>query len=595
MKWRFRLILLFFVVLFLGIDARLYYWQVVRADELSQQGASQYGTEVKLIATRGEIKTSDDYSIAANKITYLVVANPKQIKDKDTVATLLSPLLKIEESTISARLSVNTFWAPLKSQVDDALKVKIGKLKITGLGFEDEQTRFYPEASMAGQLLGFVGKDEKGDQKGYFGLEGYYDKQLAGKTDIALRLRDAWGNPILSRMDTSDRKVDGRSLVLHVDRTIQYVLEQELKYGIAKYGAQSGMAAVIDPKTGGILAMSAFPDYDPQNYQDFSDDLYRNPFISDSYEPGSTFKSIVMASAIDAGVVEPDTKCDICGGPVKIGDYSIKTWNDKYIAGSTMIDVIKNSDNTGMVFAGRKLGLDRMFDYFKKFGFDDITGIDLQGEAATGLRPKDQWYPIDLATSTFGQGITVSPIQLLTAFASIANNGEIMEPHVVDSIETPDGEIIKIPPRVVSQPIAPETAKIMKEILVNAVDNGEAKWAKPKGYRIAGKTGTAQIAVAGHYDANKTIASFIGFAPADDPKFAMLVIINKPSTSIYGSETAAPIFFNVAQKILTYYNIPPTDGGMTSTMSVIDDVAPVVPTPTEDAAGTASGSADTGN
>ena len=539
------------------IDVRLYYWQIVRADELSGIGQAQYGTEVKLIPQRGQIMTKDGFTIAANKISYLVFANPKVIKDKETAANMLSPLLKIESSTISAQLNRDSFYSPLKTQVDESVKEKIESLNIAGINFNEQTTRFYPEASMAAKILGFVGKDQKGAPIGSYGLEGYYERELRGKTGIAVQIRDAWGNPIPAKLNDSANAVDGRSLTLNIDRIIQYILEQELKNGIEKYGAESGYAGIIDPKTGAILAMSAFPTYDPQHYQDFKDNLYNNPFISATYEPGSTFKSLIMSSAIDAGVINSDTICTICEGPVEIGGYSIKTWNNKYYPNITMTEVIQHSDNTGMVFVGQKLGLDRMISYLNKFGIGDLTGIDLQGEVSPDLRKKNDWHPIDLATATFGQGITVTPIQLLTAFASIANDGKRMEPHIVNTINTPDGNEIKIQPKVLSKPISPKTAKIMTEILVNAVDNGEAKWAKPKGYRIAGKTGTAQIAVAGHYDPKQTIASFIGFAPAEDPKFAMLVVLNRPTSSIYGAETAAPIFFNIAKKILTYYNIPP--------------------------------------
>lgn len=581
MKWRYRFSLLFFIIFFLLIDGRLYYWQIVRADELSAMGQSQYGSEVKLIPRRGAIKTSDGFAIATNKISYLVFANPKVVKDREVLANILSPLLQIESSTLSARLAINSFWSPLKPQIDENLKNKIETLKLTGIDFEEQPNRFYPEASMAAKILGFVGKEKNGDPQGYFGLEGFYDRQLRGKAGIGIRLHDAWGNPIVSKMNNNAGRVDGRTLILHTDRVIQYILEQELKNGIAKYGAESGMAGIIDPKTGGVLAMSAFPDYDLRQYQEFSDNLYKNPFISDTYEPGSTFKPFIMSAAIDAEVISSDTVCTICSSPVEIGGYTIKTWNDKYHPNSTMTDVIQHSDNTGMVFVGKKLGLDRMLNYLKKFGFDDYTGIDLQGEASPNLRPRDNWYLIDLATATFGQGITVTPIELLTAFAAIANEGKRMEPHMVDAIETSAGETIKIQPKVLSRPISSKTAKIMTEMMVNAVDNGEAKWVRLKGYRIAGKTGTAQIALAGHYDPNKTITSFIGFAPADEPKFAILVVLNKPSTSIYGSETAAPIFFNIAKKLLTYYNIPPTGSVITTPepLRVVADPPQDTPTP----------------
>jgi cell division protein FtsI/penicillin-binding protein 2 len=212
-----------------------------------------------------------------------------------------------------------------------------------------------------------------------------------------------------------------------------------------------------------------------------------------------------------------------------------------------------------MVYVSQKLGLDRMVSYLDKFGVRDLTGIDLQGEVAPNIREKENWYPIDLATASFGQGISMTPIELLTAFSAIANNGKRMEPHVVSRIVTADGKNIDIQPKVLSNPVSEKAAKITTEMMVNAVDNGEAKFARLKGYRIAGKTGTAQIAVAGHYDATKTIASFVGFAPADDPRFLMLVIIDRPTSSIYGAETAAPIFFNVAKNILTYYGIPPSE------------------------------------
>jgi cell division protein FtsI/penicillin-binding protein 2 len=374
-----------------------------------------------------------------------------------------------------------------------------------------------------------------------------------------MMIHDASGQPILAKMNSASGQVDGRDLILNVDRTIQFLLDRELKEGIAAYGAAGGMAAIMDPKTGGILALSSFPTYDPRSYQNFSDTLYKNPFITDTYEPGSTFKPLVMAEAIDANLVKPNTKCTICDGPVSIGGYEIKTWNNQYYANSTMTEVIQHSDNTGMVFVGQKLGLDRMISLYKKFGIGDLTGIDLQGEAAPTARERENWYPIDLATATFGQGMTVTPIELLTAFSAIANGGNRMEPHVVKEIRTSDGEVIPIKPKILTHPVSEKTAKIVTEMMVNAVDNGESKWAKPKGYRIAGKTGTAQIPVAGHYDANKTITSFIGFAPADDPKFLMLVVIDRPTTSIYGSETAAPIFFKVAKQVLTYYDIPPSE------------------------------------
>ncbi len=411
---------------------------------------------------------------------------------------------------------------------------------------------------MAAQLIGFVAKNELGENQGYFGLEGYYDRQLRGKVGTGIQIHDAFGRPIVAKINNEASQIDGRSLLLSVNRPLQFVVEQKLKEGIEAYGASGGMVGVMDPKTGNILALASFPSFDQRSYQDYTEDLYKNPFVTNLYEPGSTFKPLIMAAALDAGLVNPLTKCSICDGPVTIDDYTIRTWDNKYFKDTNMIDVIQHSDNTGMVFVAQKLGLSRILSYFQKFGIGQTTGIDLQGETSSVLRPVSLWYPIDIATAGFGQGISVTPIELLDGFAAIANNGNRMEPHVVSKIQMPNGEIIPIEPKVVSSAISSKTAKVMTEILVNAVDNGEAKWAKPKGYRIAGKTGTAQIPIAGHYDPNKTIASFIGFAPAEDPKFVMLVIIDRPTTSIYGAETAAPLFFDIAKDLFAYYKIPPS-------------------------------------
>jgi len=538
---------------------KLFYWQAFKAVELSAIGDSQYGRNIKLEPKRGEIRTSDGFPLASNKLTYLVFANPKEVSEKEKTVSLLSPLLEEDTASISALLSLNRYWVALKTKVNTDTKNAIEKLELAGIGFDDQSIRFYPEASIGAKLLGFVGKDDKGDNKGYFGLEGYYDRQLRGKQGVATQIHDALGRPILAKLNRSSGEVNGRNLILHTDRVLQFTLEDELKSGIEQYGAVGGMAAMIDPQTGGILALASFPSFDPRSYYEYSDTDFKNAFITDTYEPGSTFKPLVMAAAMNSGLVRPDTKCDICSGPVEIGGYSIRTWNNEYQPNLTMTEVIEHSDNTGMVFTGKKLGLDRMIKYISDYGFGEATNIDLQGEVVPSMRPRDSWYPIDLATSSFGQGISVTPIQLLTAFTALANKGARMEPHIVAAVETPTGEIIKIPPKKINQPISEKTAKIITEMLVNAVDNGEAKFAKPQGYRIAGKTGTAQIPVAGHYDPNLTIASFIGYAPADDPKFLMLVVVDRPTKSIYGAETAAPIFFRIAKKALTYYNLPPTE------------------------------------
>lgn len=557
MSYRIRLVFILLVIGFSFVLLRLFYWQVVKADALAAMGKSQYGSAITISSERGDIKTSDGFPLVTNKLSYLLYVNPKEVKNKEILAQLLSPLVTVDKATISGQLALDRFWVPIKRGIDADQKKNIEKMKLPGVGFEEESLRFYPEASLAAQLLGFVGKDDLGEDKGYFGIEGYYDRQLKGKTITTIKIRDAFGRPIVSRQNESNGAQKGRSLVLHIDRVLQYMVEKKLKEGVEKYGASGGMVGILDPKTGNVIAMASYPSFDQRKYQDYSAELYKNPFITNVYEPGSTFKALVMGAGLDAKKVKADTKCPICAKPIEIGGYEIRTWNNKYEENISMTDVLKHSDNTGMVYVAQSLGLENMLDYFHEFGIGELTGIDLEGEVSSSLR--ETWYPIDLATAGFGQGISVTPIELLSGFAAIANNGVRMEPHIVEKIETGEGESLLIEPKVVSRPISEEAAKVMTEMLVNAVNKGEAQFAKAKGYRMAGKTGTAQIPIAGHYDPKKTIASFIGFGPADDPKFAMLVIIDRPTSSIYGAETAAPLFFNIAKDILTYYDIPPTE------------------------------------
>ena len=557
MAWRLRISLIVLFLGFLLVSARLFYWQIIKAEELTKLGLSQYGKIRKVMPERGEILTSDSFPLATNKITYLVYANPKEIKDVSSVSYRLAPMIKTTNASISANLSKDLFWVSLGGGIDPKIKDQIEKLKIPGIGFEQEYTRLYPEASLAATLLGFVGKDDAGQDKGYFGVEGYYDRLLRGKEGSALQINDATGRPILARANPNSLGVDGESLKLTVDRAIQFSVEKRLKEGVEKYGATSGMVGIIEPKTGRVLAMASYPTFDPKEYSEYSEDSYVNHFISSLYEPGSTFKPLVMSAALNENKVKPQTRCPICFGPVSIGGYSIRTWNDKYYPNSTMTEVIQHSDNTGMIFVGQALGLDKMLKYLDKFGIGKLSGIDLQGEVAPEIKPENEWYETDLATTAFGQGINITPMEQLMVFSTIANNGRMMKPHVVSEVITPEGKKKEVKPSELGRPISQATAKVMTEMLVNAVEKGEASYARLKGYRIAGKTGTASIPIGGKYDPEKTIASFAGFAPADDPKFAMIVIFNKPTAAIYGSETAAPVFFSIAKDILTYLGIPP--------------------------------------
>lgn len=555
--WRIWFVFAVFTAVFFLIVSKLFYWQVIMAGKLQSEAASQYFLEFTLPPTRGSILAQDKSPLAMNTPAFLAYAEPKHIGDVQAFSAIVSGILGLDGKKLVSDLSDSMkFWAPLARKIDPSTVAKLQAAKLTGLGFEKEAKRFYPEASMAATMLGFVGSDTNGNDQGYFGLEGYYDRELRGR-EGALRIeKDAKGNPILvgevSRLDPED----GRSLILWLDRTIQRIAERRLIEGIQTYGAKSGTVTIMDPTSGGILAMASYPSYDPSKFTQYSDSVYKNPVVSSLYEPGSTFKVLVMSAALEEKLVTPMTTMNE-DGPVTIGEYSIKTWNEKYHGTITMTNILEYSSNVGMVFVGRKLGKDTFLSYIRAFGVGTPTGIDLEEESSPELRADRDWREIDLATASFGQGIAVTPIQMVRAVSALASGGSLMEPHVVREIVDTNGRSVEIKPKKVRQVISSSTAHIITEMMVSAVDNGEAKWAKPAGYRIAGKTGTAQIPVAGHYDQNKTIASFVGFAPADNPRFVMLVTLQEPSTSPWGSETAAPLFFNIAKDLFVYWGIPP--------------------------------------
>ncbi len=557
MAWRGRLLFLVFLLLFALIGARLFWWQVVLGDQLKSQAEKQYFETLTLPARRGEILTSDGFPLVSNEAAYQVFAEIKKITDPQ-FAPKLAGILEIPQASISAKILPDLYWVALAHKVPQDKVDQIKNLELAGVGWSLEPRRFYPEASSAAQLLGFVGSDVNGQDKGYFGLEGFYDLELRGRPGSLRQEKDVRGAPILLGGRNEEPAQNGRSLGLYLDRSIQFIVQNKLEQAVKRYGAKQGSVVVMNPQTGGILGMVSYPSYDPEKFNQFDEELFKNPIISDSYEPGSTFKVLTLAAALDAGVVKPTDIYDD-KGPVTIGEYTIKTWNEKYHGPETVIQIIERSCNTGMVWVGRKLGKDKLINYLQKFGIGERSGIDLEEEESPPFRDKQNWGEIDLATASFGQGIAVTPMQMLKAVGSIANQGKLMEPHMVAYVEDSSGKKMDIKPKVIRQVIKPETASALTEIMVSAVDNGEAKWAKPQGFRIAGKTGTAQIPVAGHYDEKRTIASFVGFAPADKPRFVMLVRLTEPTTSPWGSETAAPLFFDISRELFNYYGISPSE------------------------------------
>jgi len=526
-----RIIFIFFLLFFLTIFARLGWWQIGQRQELLRKAKAQEWHKEKPLKIRGEITFFDGHPLALSKIGYqLHIFKPELTIDYQAVAEKLAQLKEKnkeeEKERIVSLLESDSLWLPIWHQMGEEEKERIENLKIKGLRLDREMVREYPESSQAAHLVGFLGKNKEGEDQGYFGLEGYYDDQLK----------------------------KGVNLKLFLDRQIQWLTEEEIERGVKKYGAKRGLVLVVDPKTGGILSLAVYPRFNPKEYSQTDTKLFLNPAISETIEPGSIFKPLIMAAAIDSGRISPDERCTKCDGPRKIGDKTIHTFNDEYYPQSTMTDIIKHSDNVGMVYVIEKLGLKKTLNYLEKFGFGQTTNVDLQGEITNPLDTKKYWPFIDLATVSFGQGIAVTPMQIIQAFTALANKGKMVSPRAVAEISYPSGKKVKPSPqeKIV---LSPKTAAIVTQMMIAAVEDGFVKKLVIPGLTVAGKTGTAQIAIGGQYDPHKTIASFIGFAPAENPRFLMLTVLYQPSASPWGTSTAAPVWFNIARRIMLTKNI----------------------------------------
>lgn len=549
-----KLLLFFFLFCYGAIIVKLFFIQIISTEQIKTDNYLQ--TEM-ILAERGSIYDRNRHPLVLNQNSYHLYIEPKEIKDKYEVIKKLDEVLKLGEATIEARFDDTKYWVSILSGIEEKEKDKISKYNLKGVGFNYSLKRYYPEASLAAHLVGFVGKNEKAEDIGYFGLEGFYDKELKGIPGLLESERDLLGRPILIGTQEKIDPENGRDLILTIDKTIQDISKQSLLNALEEYKARQGCIITADPYTMQILGLVCLPDFDLEKYYEFSEDSFKNAAISDLYEPGSIFKPIIVSYGILNKLIKPDDIFDE-KGPIKIGQYSIRTWNNEYQGKITVSGILEKSSNVGMVQIGQKMGNKAVFNAISDFGFGNLTNIDLQGEVSGNLKPINNWYSIDFATVTFGQGIAVTPIQMLTSFAAIINGGNLLKPYVVYKMDSGDREI-EIKPKVIRKVLNNKTSEIMKKMLYSTVEHGEFQWVKPVGYKMGGKTGTAQIPIQGHYDTSKTIASFIGFAPLDKPKFITLIVLNEPESSPWASETAAPLFFKVAKEFLIYYNVAPEE------------------------------------
>ena len=590
-----RLIILTVIIFLFGGVAifRLFSLQILNHDFYSALAAGQHEISKSILPERGKIliqevgdssETKKLYPLATNQSLYQVYAEPNRVENPAELAEKLTDIFftrsdveinegetpeileakykeerqKVLDEILGKLSKTNDPYEPLKKRVNEEMATKIRELKASGIGFAEESERFYPERNIGSHILGFLGtKDDK--KIGQYGLEGFFEKELAGKQGFMESEKDVAGRWIPISGRTWDKAEDGTDLVLTIDRNIQFFACNKLQEAIKKHHADSGSVIIMDPKTGAIWAMCSVPDFDPNDYAKTENiNTFNNPAIFYQYEPGSIFKAITIASALDLGKITPATTYND-EGFLKIDGYTIRNSDLKAHGIQTMTQVLDESLNTGVVFAINKMGVDSFRKYVNDFGFGVMTRVELDYEASGNVKSLEKKGEIWGATASFGQGISVTPIQMVSAFGALANGGKLMKPYIVDEERKSNGEVAKTSPKLVRRVISGRTATLLGGMLVSVVENGHGKKAGVPGYYVAGKTGTAQVPKKDGlgYEKDINIGSFVGFAPVEDPKFVMLTKIDHPRDVIWAESSAAPLFGEIAQYVLNYLRVPP--------------------------------------
>jgi stage V sporulation protein D (sporulation-specific penicillin-binding protein) len=520
----------------------------------------------ELFPERGEIFASDLHSsqlypLAVNKNLEMLYAVPRQIEQPKETAEKISSILEISEDELLTKLDKpDDPYEIIKHKLKEDTVNKIKDLNVKGLYLVPESWRYYPEGNLLSHILGFVGfSDDK--KKGQYGIEGYYDEILQGKSGFLEAERDTIGRWI----SISDRNIksaeDGDDLVLTIDRTIQFKTEEVLKKIIEKWSAESGSIIVMDPVTGALRAVACQPDFNPNKYfEEENLNIFLNPVIQDQFEPGSIFKLITMAAALDSGAVTPST-CYEDKGVVLVDGYNIRNSDLKAHGKKTMTQVLEKSLNTGAIFAQKETGKETFEKYIQDFGFEFPTGIELAGERGGNLSNlKNKKSDVNFATASFGQGVAITPLQLITAISAIANNGKLAQPYIVEKFIHFDASETKIEPKIIRQVISPQTANRLSAMMVSVIKNGYGNKAGVEGYHIAGKTGTAQVPSKdkrGYSD--KTIHSFVGFGPVPDPKFIILIKLDNPQGIRFAADSTTSTFSELSKFLLNYYQVLPEE------------------------------------
>lgn len=552
----------------LVLIGRFFQLQVVEGKTWQLLAWDQHEVSASLVPRRGTIFVRDFYDgrlypVAKDRDAWEVYAVPRDIKegDRDGLATDLSSILGIPKEDLLKKFSAtSSAYAPLSKDVPYD---KVEMIRAKGwntIGIAKGPARFYPETGLGGQIWGYVTTNDENHRVGYYGIEGYYNDDLAGEYGSLVTEKDAAGRRLTVGAVALKEAKNGSDLVLTIDRSIQRMACEKAQEAVERYEAESATIIVMDPNTGAVEAMCSFPDFDPAHFGDIpSVGVLNNPSTFYQYEPGSIFKAMTVAAGIETEKIGPmSTYLDT--GEEVIDGFHIRNSDKKAHGVQTMTQVLSESLNTGTIHIQRLIGQAYFKEFVDRFGFGQKTAIDLNSETKGDVSQLARSGKIFAATASFGQGVTVTPLQMVTAFAAIGNGGNLMKPYMVDQEIYPDGKKESTKPQVVRQVISSRTSRLVTGMLVDVVENGHGKHAGVDGYYVAGKTGTAQVPNPngkGYLPDNVTIGSFVGYAPADHPKFAMLVKVDKPKTVQFAESSAAPIFGEMAKFLLTYYRVPP--------------------------------------
>lgn len=614
-KQRIWLLMIGSLLGFVIVTARLVDLQVVRHSYFTAVAENQRKRASELQPHRGTIYVSEGknhelFPVASNTQGFTAYAVPRDMEEPHQVAKELAPILyefrqrqiartaetitrtgqdiilpaapnasptpepsiaptPIPEEEMKAALEAELIkkfdqrtdpYEPLLKPyevLDETLLHILQEKKYPGIVLQEHERRYYPEGSLLAHVLGYVGFDSE-QRIGRYGIEGFFNKPLEGDLGWLSAERDTKGSFIGVGNSEFRAAQDGADIELTIDRVVQSYIEAELETGVKKYGAERGSVIVMNPKTGAILGMATYPTFDPNLYYAVKHaEVQTNPVVSDIFEPGSILKPVVMAAAMEEKLIKPNTTF-VDNGPVKVDKYTINTFDGKHHGVQTMTQILEQSNNIGMVWIGQQLGASRMYDFLRRFGLGERTGVELEGETQTNLLPPQEWNIATVATTSFGQGVAVTPLQVLNAVSALANDGKLTQPHIVSRMTSPEG-VETTDPVVIRQVVSENVADKVSAMMVSVIENGVAGLARVPGYYLAGKTGTAQVPdERGKYSENRKIISFVGFGPVEDPKFSILIKLDNPAGLSFASGTAAPMFRNISTKLLNYYQIPPS-------------------------------------